>query len=96
MFYKAGVGEAAPVGETVAPASEVGADQDKMDELRSLIQGHSHMRTRVQDFHLWMTWPIVLLILTDRAPRAFTTVEGQRWVPAHVGGHCRKGGQDRI
>ena len=40
MFYEARVGEAAPVGETVAPASEVGADQEKLDELRSLIQGH--------------------------------------------------------
>ena len=40
MFYEATVGEAAPVGETVAPASEVGADQEKLDELRSLIQGH--------------------------------------------------------
>ena len=39
MFYEARVGEAAPVGETVAPASEVGADQEKLDELRSLIQG---------------------------------------------------------
>ena len=40
MFYEARVGEAAPVGETVAPASEVGADQEKLAELRSLIQGH--------------------------------------------------------
>ena len=50
MLYEARVGEAAPVGETVAPASEVGADQMKLDELRSLIQGgtQSHMRTRGQ------------------------------------------------
>ena len=39
MFYEAKVGDAAPVGKTVAPASEVGADQDKLDELRGLIQG---------------------------------------------------------
>ena len=39
MFYEAKVGDPAPVGKTVAHASEVGADQDKLDELRSLIKG---------------------------------------------------------
>ena len=38
MFYEAKVGDAAPVGKKVATASEVGADQEKLDELRDFIK----------------------------------------------------------
>ena len=49
MFYEAKVGDPAPVGKVVAPASEVGADQEQLDELRLFIQGR---QTGSQDYRV--------------------------------------------
>ena len=46
FLYDAKVGDAAPLGKSVAPPSEVGADAAALDELRGFLQGRKGRRRR--------------------------------------------------
>ena len=51
MFrYDAKVGDAAPLGKSVAPPSEAGADAAALDELRGFLQGRRRRREGRWDF----------------------------------------------